>query len=92
MSKQFNASSSLEDLGKLAREAFETMPDRLRAHAGDVIIQVLEFSDDDTVHEIRLHNPFELSGSTVVSRLAEERVNDAERCGCNQTLLASGVG
>ena len=89
MPKQFNV---LLSFAELTREAFETMPDRLRAHAADVIIQVLEFSDDDTVHEIRLHNPFELSGSTVVSRLAEERINDAERSRCETTLSVSVVG
>ena len=62
MSKQLNVSPTLADLDKLAREAFDTIPDELRAHAADVIIQVLEFPDDDTVHEMGLHSPFELSG------------------------------
>ena len=62
MTKRFDVSPSVADLDKLAREAFETIPDELRAHAAEVIIQVVEFPDDDTVREIGLHSPFELSG------------------------------
>ena len=62
MTKRFDAPPSLADLDELAREAFETIPDELRAHAADVIIRVVEFPDDDTVREMGLHSPFELSG------------------------------
>ena len=47
---------------KFTREAFETISDGLRAHAAEVIIQVLKFSDDDTVNEIGRLSRFELSG------------------------------
>ena len=62
MSEQLNLSPTLADLDKLAREAFDTIPDELRSHAANVIIQVLEFPDDDTVRELGLRSPFELSG------------------------------
>ena len=62
MTKLFDVSPSLADLDKLARVAFETIPDELRAHAAEVIIQVVEFPDVDTMREMGLHSPFELSG------------------------------
>ena len=62
MTKRFDAPPSLADLDDLAREAFEAIPDELRAHAADVIIRVVDFPDDDTVREMGLSSPFELSG------------------------------
>ena len=62
MTKRFDAPPSLADLDDLAREAFEAIPDELRAYAADVIIRVVDFPDDDTVREMGLSSPFELSG------------------------------
>ena len=62
MSNRFDAPPSLADLDDLAREALETIPDELRAHAAGVIIRVVEVPDDDTVREMGLDSPFELSG------------------------------
>ena len=50
------------EFDKFTREALETILDGLRAHAAEVIIQVLKFSDDDTVNEIGRLSRFELSG------------------------------
>ncbi len=62
MSSRFDVPPSLADLDDLAREAFETIPDELRTYAAEVIIRVVEFPDDDTVREMGLASPFELSG------------------------------
>ncbi len=62
MSKRFDIAPSLADLDALAREALRAIPDELRVHADDVIIQVREFPDDDIVREMGLDSPFELSG------------------------------
>ncbi len=62
MSKRFDIPPSLADLDALAREALATIPDELRVHAAEVIIRVDEFADDDTVREMGLMSPFELSG------------------------------
>ncbi len=62
MSKRFDAPPSLADLDDLAREAFETIPDELRAHAADVIIQVVEFPDEETEREMKLQSPFDILG------------------------------
>ena len=62
VSKRFDIPPSLADLDALAREAFEAIPDELRVHAAEVIIRVVEFADDDTVREMGLASPFELSG------------------------------
>ncbi len=62
MSDRFAAPPSLADLDALAREAFAAIPGELRAHAEGVVIQILEFPDDDIVREMGLQSPFELSG------------------------------
>jgi predicted Zn-dependent protease with MMP-like domain len=62
MTKRFDHPPSLADLDDLAREALRTIPEELRVHADDVIIRVVEFPDEDTVREMGLASPFELSG------------------------------
>ena len=62
MRKRFDVPPSLADLDDLAREAFEMIPEELRTHAAEVVIRVLDFPDDDTVREMGLRSPFELSG------------------------------
>ena len=86
MTKRFDVSPSVADLDKLAREAFETIPDELRAHAAEVIIQVVEFPDDDTVREIGLHSPFELSGLYSGVPIGEKSVS-APAAGVDMILL-----
>jgi predicted Zn-dependent protease with MMP-like domain len=62
VSKRFDIAPSLADLDALAREAFAAIPAELRVFAAEVIIRVVEFADDDTVREMGLASPFELSG------------------------------
>ena len=61
MTKRFDTAPSLADIDELARDALRTIPDELRVHARDVVIQVVEFPDDDIVREMGLASPFELS-------------------------------
>ncbi len=62
MAKRFDIAPSLADIDALAREALAEIPDELRVHAADVIIRVVDFPDDETVREMGLDSPFELSG------------------------------
>ena len=62
VSKRFDIAPSLADLDALAREAFAAIPDELRVFAAEVIIRVVDFADDETVREMGLASPFELSG------------------------------
>ncbi len=62
MTKRFDTAPSLADIDELARRALRTIPAELRVFARDVIIQVVDFPDDDIVREMGLASPFELSG------------------------------
>jgi predicted Zn-dependent protease with MMP-like domain len=53
---------SLADLETLATEALRTIPDVLRQHVRDVIIQVQDFPDEETEREMDLETPFDLLG------------------------------
>jgi len=53
---------SLDDFARLAREAFDGLPDPFRTLAGDVVIRVDDFADDETLLAMDIEDPFELTG------------------------------
>jgi predicted Zn-dependent protease with MMP-like domain len=53
---------SLDDLDRLAREAWAALPDEFRALAGDVIFRIEDFADDATLADLGIDDPFELTG------------------------------
>jgi predicted Zn-dependent protease with MMP-like domain len=53
---------SLDELGELAQEAFQTIPLELRRHVDGVVIRVDEFPDEATEREMELDSPFDLLG------------------------------
>ena len=53
---------SLDDFARLARQAFDALPAPFRDAAGDVVIRVDDFPDDDTLTDLGLEDPFELTG------------------------------
>lgn len=53
---------SLEDLAGLAEAAFADLPDGFRAACGRVVFRVADFADEDTLNELGIEDPFELSG------------------------------
>jgi predicted Zn-dependent protease with MMP-like domain len=53
---------SLDDFARLAREAFDGLPDPFRSLAGDVVIRVDDFADDEVLAGFGMEDPFELTG------------------------------
>ena len=53
---------SAADIETLAQQALTTIPEELRRHVGDVVIQVEEFPDEETEEEMDLDSPFDLLG------------------------------
>jgi predicted Zn-dependent protease with MMP-like domain len=53
---------SIDDLERLAREAWGSLPASFRDLAGDVLIRVEEFAGDDVLAELGIEDPFELTG------------------------------
>ncbi len=59
---RYTTPPEIKDLEAEAREAFATIPIEMRRVLGNVIIQVLEFPDDETLEEMDCESPFELLG------------------------------
>ena len=53
---------SLDDFARLAREAFNALPQPFLGLAGDVVIRVDDFPDDETLELMGIEDPFELTG------------------------------
>ena len=53
---------SLDDFARLARQAFDALPEPFRGLAGDVVIRVDDFADDETLDGMGIEDPFELTG------------------------------
>jgi predicted Zn-dependent protease with MMP-like domain len=53
---------SLDDLEALARAAWEALPARFRALAGDVVFRIEDWPDAALLDELEIEDPYELSG------------------------------
>lgn len=53
---------SLDDIERLAREAWAGVPDTFRAMAGNVLFRVEDFASDEILADLGIEDPFELSG------------------------------
>ena len=53
---------SLDDVGRLAQEAWDAMPSTFRELAGDVIIRIEDFASDEVLGDLGIEDPFELTG------------------------------
>ncbi len=46
----------------MARRALDALPSPFRESLGDIVLQVEEFADDETLDSLGIEDPFELSG------------------------------
>ncbi|MBX3476981.1 MAG: metallopeptidase family protein [Brevundimonas sp.] len=53
---------SLDDFATLARRAFDDLPDLFRQAAGEVVIRIDDFADDQTLDDLGIEDPFGLTG------------------------------
>ena len=53
---------SLDDFARLARDAFDALPEPFKSAAGEVVIRIDDFADDETLASVGLQEPFELTG------------------------------
>lgn len=56
------AAPSLDDFARLARLAFDALPEPFRDAAGEIVIRIDEFADDQTLASVGLDDPFDLTG------------------------------
>lgn len=67
---------SLADIETLARAALEALPEEFLSPARLVAIRVEDFPDNDTLDEMRIESPFELTGIYDGVPLTERSVMD----------------
>jgi predicted Zn-dependent protease with MMP-like domain len=53
---------SLDDLDRMARSAWAELPAEFRDLAGDVLIRVEDWADEETLADLGIDDPFELTG------------------------------
>jgi predicted Zn-dependent protease with MMP-like domain len=53
---------SLDDFARLASEAFDALPEPFRGLAGEVVLRVDDFADEETLDALGIEDPFELTG------------------------------
>jgi predicted Zn-dependent protease with MMP-like domain len=69
---------SIDDIERLAADAFKTIPEVLASRLDDVLIRVTDFPDAETEHEMGLESPFDLLGLYVGVAMTERGANDAQ--------------
>ena len=53
---------TLDDMDRMARDAWAALPAGFRELAGDVLIRVQDFADEEVLSELDIEDPFELTG------------------------------
>ncbi|MDO9222508.1 MAG: metallopeptidase family protein [Caulobacter sp.] len=53
---------SLDDFAAIAGGAFEALPETFRAMAGEAVIRVADFAEDDVLRDLGIEDAFELTG------------------------------
>jgi predicted Zn-dependent protease with MMP-like domain len=53
---------SLDDMAALAEAAFARLPDAFRRMTGEVVFQIQDFADEETLGSLGLEDAFELTG------------------------------
>lgn len=56
------AAPDIDVFARLAEEAFARLPDPFRSLAGEVVFQVEDFADEETLDELGIEDAFELTG------------------------------
>jgi predicted Zn-dependent protease with MMP-like domain len=59
---------------RLARAALDRLPQPFREHLGDIVIRVEEFADQETLEEMGIDDPWELTGLYHGRPLSEQSV------------------
>lgn len=79
VSSRFTTPPTLEEIAALAEAALGAIPRRLARHVAGVGIQVDEFPDDETVAEMGLESPWDLTGLYQGTPLTQRSVEDTAR-------------
>jgi predicted Zn-dependent protease with MMP-like domain len=76
---RFGAPPSAEDIAALAERAFAAIPARLSRHVDNVGIAVEEMPDDETLRDLGIESPWDLTGLYTGTPLTQRSVDDIAR-------------
>jgi predicted Zn-dependent protease with MMP-like domain len=62
MTRTFGAPPSPAEFERIARAALDRVPATFAQHMGDVVLAIEEFADADTLAELGIADPFDLTG------------------------------
>ena len=71
----FGPSPSLDEIEALARQALAALPEPFSSRLGDIVLQVEEFADDETLAAMGIEDPFDLTGLYEGLPLTEKSVD-----------------
>jgi predicted Zn-dependent protease with MMP-like domain len=60
--RRFATPPSADEIEALARSALAALPEPFAGHLADVILQVEDFADDETLKAMKIDDPFDLTG------------------------------
>jgi predicted Zn-dependent protease with MMP-like domain len=73
--RRFGNAPSAAEIEAIARHALETLPEPFASHLSDVVLQVEEFADQETLAEMGIEEPFDLTGLYEGLPLSEKSVS-----------------
>ncbi len=76
-SRRLGAAPSASDMEAIARRVLDGLPEPFAAHLEDVVLQVEEFADDETLQALGIEDAFELTGIYEGVPLTEKSVEQS---------------
>ncbi|MCW3796237.1 metallopeptidase family protein [Sphingomonas sp. BN140010] len=89
--RRFGPPPSADELEALARRALEGVPEPFAEHVRHVVLAVEEFADEETLAELGLEDPFELTGLYSGRPLTEKSVTDSGSLPDKVTLFRRAI-
>ena len=75
--RAFGPPPSAAEIEAIARAALERLPEPFAQHLGDIVLVVEEFADEQTLAEMGMEDPFELTGLYRGRPLTEKSVEES---------------
>ena len=75
--RSFGIPPSADEIEALARRALEALPAPFAEHLGDVVLQIEDFADDETLKAMGIDDPFDLTGIYEGIPLTERSVDQS---------------
>jgi predicted Zn-dependent protease with MMP-like domain len=77
MERIFGPAPDAGEIESLALAALARLPEQFRAHLGDVLLMVEEFAEDETLAELGIDDPFDLTGLYEGVPLGEKNIAES---------------